>query len=298
MFSFLLINALLSYGVLTVAVETLEFDVNRRLSRNSILYQDSAYCQKKIETRWNQNNPYANARNLIPMSSSILQSFVDSEAKTNVETTCFAVCVDTGLAEDLIPYPVPFYVYAEHSALDDSENDLTSLVNSCKAAEVGFISYYPKEAQVYWLNNEGKRHKMGTLKYGERHTLWQRTFLGHVYEICDMESDELIMRHTVMHHAHVVVGQAYQVAAVNKSIHSSFNFEQVSTKVKQAMSHEWLRCNRVKRTYTPLGFAKGRLPNDVWGSISAYQYNNKDNGNENKGFYLAACHVCTRVQLM
>lgn len=281
MFSFLLINALLSYGVLG-DVETLQFDANGRLSRNSILYQNTAYCRKKVEDRWNLGNPYSDARNLVPLTSSMMKRFVESNAKTAEETKCFAVCVDTGLAEDLVSHPLPFYVYSEHSALrdamEDKDRDLSALVDRCKSAEVGFISYHPTDAQVYWLNKEGKRHDMGILKYGEKHTLWQRSFLGHTFEVCDKKTDELLLRHIVMHHAHVVVGHEHQVAAVNRSIHSSFNFEQVSAKVKQAMSHEWTRCNRVKRTYTPLGFSKGRLPDDVWGSISAYQYNNKDNG--------------------
>ena len=211
----------------------------------------------------------------------MLQGFVDSDTIT-ADVNCAAVCVDTGLAEDLISHPVPFYVYSEHSALRDAQDDkvgeLRGLMEKCRAAEVGFVSYYPKEAQVYWLNKENKRHKQGVLKYGERYTLWQRSYLGHTFEVCDLETDELLLRHTVTHHAHVVVGHEYQVEAVNKSIHSTFNFEQVNSKVKQAMSHEWSRCNRVKRTYTPLGFSKGKLPLDVWGSISAYQYNNKDNG--------------------
>lgn len=282
MFSFLLINALLVSSVFGDAADTLQFDSNRRLTRNSILYQDTAFCRGKVQNAWKFGNPYTDARNFVAMNDSMIQSFVDSGVKDVYETKCFAVCVDVGLAEDLIPYPVPFYIYTEHVIVRDAEKsnagDLAVFIDRCKAAEVGFISYFPRDAQVYWINTDGGRHDMGILKYGERNTLWQRTFLGHTFEICDKETDELLQRHTVTHHAHVVVGHAYQVESVNKSIHSTFNFEQVNAKVKQAMSHEWTRCNRVKRTFTPLGFSKGRLPNDIWGSISAYQYNNKDSG--------------------
>jgi hypothetical protein len=284
MYFFLTATAVLMVYAITpvAATENLKFDSNDRLTRNSILYQDTPYCLNKLKSRWNSNNPYAEVRNFVAISPQMMEKFVESGVIDEVETKCLAVCVDVGLAKDLIPYPIPFYVYKEHSLLRDAEKDnvkdLNEFIDKCKAAEVGFISYYPKEAQVYWLNTDGKRHDMGILRYGERNTLWQRTFLGHVFEICDKDTDELLERHTVKHHAHVVVGHAYQVESVNKSIHSNFNFEQVNAKVKQAMSHEWTRCNRVKRTYTPLGFSKGRLPNDIWGSISAFQYNNKDNG--------------------
>lgn len=40
---------------------------------------------------------------------------------------------------------------------------------------------------------------------------------------------------------------------------------------------EWHRAHRVTRTFTAYGFNKGRLPLDLWGSISAYYYNNRDN---------------------
>ena len=278
MFSFLLFNALLSCGVVGAANEagqTLTFDSNRRLSRNSILYQDSAYCRKKIEDVWTHNNPYSDARNFIPMSSAMLQGFVDSDA-IPADVSCAAVCVDTGLAEDLISYPLPFYTYSETTA--EKEGELSVLTEKCKAAEVGFISYYPDPVRLYWLNLKGKRIDVGTLLSGERNTIWQKSFLGHTFEICDKETDELLHRYTVMHHAHVVVGHEHHAKDYNSTVQKTFDFNGVSKKVKQAMSSEWDKSNHVTRTFTPLGFSKGKLPNDVWGSISAYNYNNKHNG--------------------
>jgi hypothetical protein len=32
----------------------------------------------------------------------------------------------------------------------------------------------------------------------------------------------------------------------------------------------------VKRTFTPLGFSKGRLPDDVFASMREFYYNNRD----------------------
>jgi hypothetical protein len=39
---------------------------------------------------------------------------------------------------------------------------------------------------------------------------------------------------------------------------------------------EWNRANRVTRTFTGLGFAKGRMPTELWSSISSYYYNNRE----------------------
>jgi hypothetical protein len=46
--------------------------------------------------------------------------------------------------------------------------------------------------------------------------------------------------------------------------------------VEETFKMEWNRANRVTRTFTGLGFAKGRLPTELWSSISAYYYNNRE----------------------
>jgi hypothetical protein len=46
--------------------------------------------------------------------------------------------------------------------------------------------------------------------------------------------------------------------------------------IKATLDSEWMKKNAVKRTFTDLGFNRGRLPHDLWGSISAYHYNNRN----------------------
>jgi len=50
----------------------------------------------------------------------------------------------------------------------------------------------------------------------------------------------------------------------------------VSRGVRDTCHAEWNRANRVKRTFTEFGFSKGKLPTDLWASISSYYYNNRD----------------------
>ena len=40
-------------------------------------------------------------------------------------------------------------------------------------------------------------------------------------------------------------------------------FAEVARQVKNTFTHEWARAHRVTRTFTALGFNKGRLPNDL-----------------------------------
>lgn len=46
--------------------------------------------------------------------------------------------------------------------------------------------------------------------------------------------------------------------------------------VQETFKMEWNRAHRVSRTFTEFGFNKGRLPHDLWSSISGYYHNNRD----------------------
>jgi len=66
--------------------------------------------------------------------------------------------------------------------------------------------------------------------------------------------------------------------------------QEVARQVHGTFQSEWQRSNRVTRTFTELGFAKARLPEDLYASIQTYYYNNqhhlaKEEWN-NKGVYV------------
>lgn len=277
-------------AVLSVSAATadLSFDSNDRLDSNFILFQDTEYCRNKIKSSWEEGNPHSDMRNLVPMTKEMQQGFVESDSNL-ADSKCLAICVDTGLPRDLITYPLPFYVYNEPS---EGSKELNSWLHQCRSAEVGFVSYLPQEARLFWLNKNNERQQVGVLKPGEFHTVWQNSFLGHQFEIVDAKTNDLVLRHKVMHHAHIVVGHEHHELATNQSVQKNFNFDTVSQEVERAMSSEWAKSNHVTRTFTPLGFSKGRLPKDVWGSVSAYYYNNKNNvfaeewTKGNKGYFV------------
>ncbi len=45
--------------------------------------------------------------------------------------------------------------------------------------------------------------------------------------------------------------------------------------MRATLEGEYEQSQRVRRTFTEIGFAKGRLPNDLFNSISTYYYNNQ-----------------------
>lgn len=117
------------------------------------------------------------------------------------------------------------------------------------------------------INPDGTSVFISDLKHGEKHTAWQQTYLGHTFEIRDKVTDEVLKRVTVEHNAIIPIG----------SPKSSLMVRDVRTQVKNTFRAEWERAHRVQRTFTDLGFNRGKLPKDLWGSISAYYYNNRMN---------------------
>ncbi|CAE7439598.1 unnamed protein product [Symbiodinium microadriaticum] len=108
---------------------------------------------------------------------------------------------------------------------------------------------------------------------------WHKTYLGHKFEI--REGDVVLKAFTVQFDGIIVQGDPG---------HGLLPEPVPEKNIEWAMRNEWSRCNRVKRTFTELGFSRGRLPNDVWGSISAYNYNNKANAAreewDSKGYFV------------
>lgn len=228
----------------------LEFDENDRLAKHMLLYHGNEACKNSVE------NLELSLRFSEGMDQSVARGFFG-----DVSSDCSAVCLERGTHIDHILNPLPMHKH----------NSLTGLVefvrNKCQKTEVGFLSYTPRESIIYWVSPDGARHQIGILKLGERNTSWQQSYLGHVFEIVDIETGEVWRRITVEHHAIYPIG----------SPSSSVRPRDVRAQVKNTFRAEWERSHRVKRTFTETGFNRGRLPDDLWASISSYYYNNRNN---------------------
>jgi hypothetical protein len=65
------------------------------------------------------------------------------------------------------------------------------------------------------------------------------------------------------------------VISFGVNTHGHFPKENVASTVKDTMHDEFDRQLQVKRTFSPLGFDKGKLPNDLFASMASYYYNNR-----------------------
>jgi hypothetical protein len=83
----------------------------------------------------------------------------------------------------------------------------------------------------------------------------------------DTATDELVGTYVMKFDSFFVIGNNFK-PKVDRN---------VTEQVADTFKNEYGRSLQVKRTFTELGFSIGKLPRDLWGSISAYYYNNQMN---------------------
>eukprot|EP01031_Cornospumella_fuschlensis_P017155 gene17155-20976_t len=106
------------------------------------------------------------------------------------------------------------------------------------------------------------------------------TYLGHTFVLTNPATEEVVGEVTIEFHTLYSIGE--QVSARRQ--------RDVRHLVHDTFEHEWQRAHRVTRTFTPFGFSRGKLPHDLFGSMSAYYYNNRDQATmeewESKGVFV------------
>ena len=133
--------------------------------------------------------------------------------------------------------------------------------------EVGWTSFYKGPLTLYWIDNNGNRVYTNTINPGEKGSYWSQSVLGHKFEITDTATDELVGTYITKFDSFFVIGNNFK-AKVERN---------VTQQVAETLEGEYGKAHQVKRTFTELGFSIGKLPGDLWGSISAYYYNNQMN---------------------
>ncbi|KAL7449332.1 hypothetical protein ACHAWC_001400 [Mediolabrus comicus] len=206
----------------------------------------------------------------------------DENKITNFNTDCVAVCLEKGTLRTVVARPLP-HRYFSHGKVDQDGDggrvdemtvDNFYMSDSCAKVEHGFINYHDNPIAVYWINHSGQKIFNQELGVGERKTIFIDTFIGHRFEFYDTQPNkedpllnERLFEWTVPNHG-IVGFKNYVFPPVPP--------EEVEGQVRQTLKNEWRRHEDVKRTFSPLAFDKGRLPDDLYASLGAYWYNNRD----------------------
>ena len=136
-----------------------------------------------------------------------------------------------------------------------------------QVVEVGWVSNFKTPLTLFWIGYDGKRVLTDTIMPGDGGTQWSISSLGHVFELEDLATNEFVGTYTIKHHSFFVLG-----TNADQKVERNITEQAAATFYREfRISHE------VTRTFTDLGFSIGKLPPDLWASISSYYYNNQMN---------------------
>lgn len=249
-----------------VDLKDLPMDENNHLLTHFLLHTNNQACIKPTAASWVGRNPY------IRIGSTHENASIQLFGEDYNPDLCYAACPEKGMSVDhlkagLIP-PRMFYPIEGESEEDEAARMKAWFHKNCYAAEVGFISYLDNEAEVYWIHpNTGEKHLTGRLPRGEKYTLWSESYIGHEFDVVYKETQEVVKRVIVEHAGINVVGHGP----------SGISQRNNTLRIKDTLDLEWGRSRNVVRTFTELGFAHGKLPVDLYGSIATYYYNCRSN---------------------
>lgn len=255
----------------------LEYDENNRLAKHTFVYDASnPLCQTMVKQH------LIKSLQTVPKEGEHFHvAAVEGHAFERVlrpyqtkDSGCLAACIERGVEIDYAAFVMPESVY-DSAILEDEQGMVDWFKLTCSHVEVCLMNYHSKESplHVYWRNPNGDLQRQFSIEYGERKTRCFDTFIGHEFVARD-ESDP---------NNPVVVGELtvefQSVKAWGNSPPSderspAHNFE---AEIERTLRNEWKRHQRITRTFSPLGFKKGRLPNDVFAALSAFYYNNAKN---------------------
>ncbi|VEU39413.1 unnamed protein product [Pseudo-nitzschia multistriata] len=260
--------------IVTSIQDDLEFDENNKLSKHYVVFPaNRPDCATNLWETGEEETSYGFAAHPIE-GDALAKVFPDAEEEKN---ECMAACLERGTDVSLAGHTMPQFHYRSGGLTKGAvqAKHFRSWFNQhCLKVEICFINYYVEERplKVYWIHpTTGERLHRFDLKYSERNTNCFSSFLGHRLEAIDEESgfrEEYVAEYTAT--------KAFGTSPPSSS--QKFDgIEEVEKTVKNALDHEWSRHNMVERTFSSLGFAKGRLDDDIFANMGAFYYNNRNN---------------------
>ena len=197
---------------------------------------------------------------------------------------CTAACLEKGTHKDVVARPLPHRYWNKGTKDDEGIIEEVDNVNdflrsdSCGKVEYGFINYHENTLKLFWINeNTGEKIFNQDLGFGERETSFITTFIGHKFQFYDSLPNEDDPTQNELMYELLVENHGVVGIKNHKQPHVRENVKQ---EVEETLQKEWQRHLNVKRTFSPIGFDKGRLPDDVFASLGAYYYNNRNSPNK------------------
>lgn len=208
--------------------------------------------------------------------------FPDYDEESSEATTCEAAFLERGTDRSVLGYPMPYKRWS-FSMVADARKMKDSLVGwfyqDCWKIEVCVINYLDRKhpLDLFWIHTEtGELQLAQTMTYGERNTRCFVTYIGH----------EFVLKN---HLGETIDGYVNEETGVSLTVEYPLilGFGQPPTQtenvaedyydreIERTLRNEWSRHTKPLKTFSTLGFSKGRLPNDVFASMGSFFYNNR-----------------------
>lgn len=193
---------------------------------------------------------------------------------------CLAVCIERGTLRSVVARPLPHRYWKYGHKIDEGKDiemsSIASFLNSdsCGKVEYGFVNYHTNPLKVYWVDvRTGEKRFNHELGIGERETHFVSTYVGHKFQVYDITPNEDPLDNEMV--LEIAISSS-GIVGIQNHVQPHVPKEGLEDQVKRTLQNEWRRHLSVKRSFSALGFAKGRLPDDVYASLGAYYYNNRD----------------------
>lgn len=256
------------------SMNDLPYDENGKLASYHLVFpkgDQSKKCPATLDSLSNygiiKNALEGDALELVFPDYSILDKD-DDDSTTNNE--CMAACLERGADQSLAGYAMPHKRYNASDTFFTSFNDWFS--QKCTAVEVCLMNYYDEQYDIenYWVPNfgTGEPQLNQALKYGEQNTRCFQSYLGHNFQVKSTRDGSIIAKFQVDFPLLLAFG-----SSPPNPLYKKGHFD---NQIRGTLQSEWIKKDIPQRTFSPLGFSKGKLPLDVFGAMGAFYYNNRN----------------------
>ena len=244
-----------------VSAPDFPFNEDRRLLHNMLVYQDTPEC-KTLAEKLVEMHPYD--RKLAPVTSDFHSDFFGNKAE---DGQCMVACLEIGSPEHLVTHVFPHNI----NSVVTADESFPWYLKTCQKKEVGFCNTQEGLVNVYWMNDDNERKWVGNVTTGERNMFWITSYVGHSFEVVDSQTGTLLGQYTVHFDSFF---SFEKLEPFRSTDFVPAGFPDLTTAVSTMFETEWQRHNSVSRHFTGVGFNKGRLPKDLFNSMTTFYYNN------------------------
>lgn len=259
-----------NYKIISSLETELPFDENGHLAKYQLVFPSNDIAKNCPAIHKNHADV-----DLVALTGEALQQvFPDYQPETE---ECQVACLERGVERSLAAYPMAHKRFSGNK--EDEEAFDNWFMEKCSSIEVCLMNYYDTDhdLHVYWavpprLQEQGQDSLVlnTVLKYGEKNTRCLVSHLGHEFQIVNTADNTIIQNITIEHPLTIAFG-------TNPRHQEQIAPNQFDNEIKSTLRSEWDKHNIPKRTFSTLGFSHGKLPKDVFGSMGAFFYNNRNN---------------------